>query len=68
MPGELGWQDPVTVTVRHEMALLPGPGRLLALGTDRLAEKIGRRGRVYAYPLEATITMDIEGREVGDSV
>jgi hypothetical protein len=27
---EVGWQDPITVTVKHDLALLPGPGRLLA--------------------------------------
>jgi len=27
---EIGWQDQIHVTVRHHMALLPGPGRLLA--------------------------------------
>ncbi len=46
-PNEIGWQDPITVTVRHRFALLPGPGRLLATVTptrdgrfDRLAEEI----------------------------
>ncbi|MFQ5735027.1 MAG: TadE/TadG family type IV pilus assembly protein [Planctomycetaceae bacterium] len=29
-PGEVGWQDAVTVHVFHRFALLPGPGRLLA--------------------------------------
>jgi hypothetical protein len=27
---EIGWQDPLTLTVTHEFALLPGPGRFLA--------------------------------------
>lgn len=27
---ELGWQEPITVKVTHRLALLPGPGRLLA--------------------------------------
>ncbi len=27
---ELGWQDAITVRVRYNLALLPGPGRLLA--------------------------------------
>ncbi len=27
---EIGWRDPITVTVRHNLALLPGPGRFLA--------------------------------------
>lgn len=29
-PHEVGWQDPLTVRVEHQFALLPGPGRLLA--------------------------------------
>jgi len=29
-PNEIGWQDQVHVTVTHNFALLPGPGRLLA--------------------------------------
>jgi hypothetical protein len=31
---EIGWQDQIHVTVRHNFALLPGPGRLLARRTD----------------------------------
>ena len=27
---EIGWQDPIIVTVEHDFALLPGPGRFLA--------------------------------------
>ena len=30
LPNEIGWRDPITVTVRHNLALLPGPGRFLA--------------------------------------
>jgi len=30
IPYEIGWRDPITVTVRHNLALLPGPGRFLA--------------------------------------
>jgi hypothetical protein len=33
-PNEIGWQDQIYVTVRHNFALLPGPGRLLARRTD----------------------------------
>jgi len=67
---ELGWQDPVTVTVRHAMALLPGPGRLLAKrevqpggGRDEVAESLQRRGSLYVYPLEATATLGLEGEK-----
>jgi hypothetical protein len=62
---ELGWQDQVTVTVRHNLAMLPGPGRLLAkygLGIT------GRSGSdvyadVYTYPLSAKATIGIEGEK-----
>lgn len=67
---ELGWQDQITVTVHHNMALLPGPGRLLARpsprpegGTDRTAQRIGRVGNVYTLPLSASITLGNEGRK-----
>ena len=32
---EVGWRDPITVTAVHRLALLPGPGRLLARRTGR---------------------------------
>ncbi len=32
---EVGWQDPITVTVTHDLALLPGPGRFLARDESR---------------------------------
>jgi len=60
----------VTVTVRHAMALLPGPGRLLAKrevqpggGRDEVAESLQRRGSLYVYPLEATATLGLEGEK-----
>lgn len=64
---ELGWQDPITVTVRHNMALLPGPGRLLARSAprpgapDRVAQRIEEVDGVYVYPLSASITLGNEG-------
>jgi hypothetical protein len=30
VPHEVGWQDPLRLTVTHDFALLPGPGRFLA--------------------------------------
>lgn len=67
---ELGWQDPVTVTVRHNLALLPGPGRLLAKpvvkpdgSPDTVSESIEKVGNVYVYPLEAKATLGIEGEK-----
>jgi hypothetical protein len=70
MFNELAWLDPITVTVKHQMALLPGPGRLLARrarrpdgSPDRVAEGIGRIGDVYVYPLEASATLGNEGQK-----
>ncbi|MBN2473598.1 MAG: pilus assembly protein [Pirellulales bacterium] len=67
---ELGWQDLITVTVRHKLALLPGPGRLLARVTPRpgstrdvVSEKVENLGNVYAYPLEASATLGNEGQK-----
>lgn len=69
-PNEIGWQDTVTVTVRHQLALLPGPGSLLhrwgkatAPGSTETGgtEKIEQAGGVYTYPLVATATLGNEG-------
>jgi hypothetical protein len=67
---ELGWQDLVTVKVTHQMALLPGPGRLLARrvaspdgSRDEVADKIRKVGNVYTYPLTASATLGLEGEK-----
>jgi len=67
---ELGWQDLITVTVNHRLALLPGPGRLLARMAprqgsvrDEVSEKIDNLGNVYVYPLTASATMKNEGQK-----
>ena len=68
MPNEVGFRDPVTVVVRHQFALLPGIGRILATpvqpvgasqsksdpGYDRAASRITRRpaGTTELYTLE----------------
>ncbi|MCR4411971.1 MAG: pilus assembly protein, partial [Thermoguttaceae bacterium] len=62
---ELGWQDHVTVTVTHQLALLPGPGRLLASRVlrhpghvqDAVSRHIRTGPNVYVYPLTATATL-----------
>jgi hypothetical protein len=65
---ELGFQDQVTITVYHDFALLPGPGRLLAKAAspgDPLAEALQRQrvgGRHY-YLLSASATLGIEGEK-----
>jgi hypothetical protein len=67
---ELGWQDPITVTVHHNLALLPGPGRLLAKpvpkpdgSPDTVGQSIDKVDNVYVYPLEASATLGIEGEK-----
>ena len=68
---EVGWQDPVTVTVTYNLALLPGPGRLLARslvspggGPDAVSSQITNRGGgLYVYPLTATATLGMEGEK-----
>jgi hypothetical protein len=65
---ELGFQDQVTITVYHDFALLPGPGRLLARRAapgDPLADKLRslRAGNRYCYPLSASATLGIEGEK-----
>ena len=67
---ELGWQDQITVTVRHNLALLPGPGRFLAKhivsptsADDRVSDAISLQGDVYTYPLSASATISNEGEK-----
>jgi hypothetical protein len=61
---ELGWQDTITVKVNYDLALLPGPGRMLAhwlIGPA--AQSITDHGAYYSYPLTASITMGNEGEK-----
>ena len=63
---EIGWQDQITVTVRHDLALLPGPGRLLARSTgagDQVSGSVENRGNVYTYSLSASVTIGNEGEK-----
>ncbi|HQU43404.1 MAG TPA: TadE/TadG family type IV pilus assembly protein [Pirellulales bacterium] len=67
---EVGWQDPITVTVTHQFALLPGPGRFLSRPLvspsgepDTLARKIRQRDGVFVYPISATVTLGNEGEK-----
>lgn len=67
---EIGWKDPITVTVTHQFALLPGPGRLMAKfappagsGTDPIASKIRLANGVYTYPVSASATLGNEGEK-----
>lgn len=64
---ELGWQDTIRVTVTHDLALLPGPGRLLARGTtaggDAVSRSIESRRGVYVRSLTASVTLGNEGEK-----
>jgi hypothetical protein len=74
--GEIGWQDQLVVSVEHQFALLPGPGRILARratapigspslgneGSDELARRVRTQGRgLYQYALTATARVHNEG-------
>jgi hypothetical protein len=65
---EVGWQDPITVTVYHDFALLPGPGRFLANllvradgEADRVSPRIRQESGIYKTRLFASATMTNEG-------
>jgi hypothetical protein len=67
---EIGWRDQIRVTVNHQFALLPGPGRLLArqanesVRADTVSPTIQSRGNsVYTIQLSATATMVGEGEK-----
>ena len=71
---EIGWQDQLIVTVNHNFALLPGPGRFLAKPTprrdttdptprDAVAERIRRENGIFVYPMSATVRLNNEGRK-----
>jgi hypothetical protein len=67
-PSEVGWQDPITVTVYHDFALLPGPGRFLAKllvredgRADNVAPRIREEGDIYTTRIRASATMTNEG-------
>lgn len=50
-PYEVGWEDPITVTVYHNFALLPGPGRFLAkYVTGQREDEVARRIKRYSTP------------------
>ena len=69
---EIGWQDQILVTVTHDFALLPGPGTILARpastassapSTQRVAQRIGRSGTVFTYPVRGTVRLGNEGEK-----
>jgi hypothetical protein len=71
---EYGWQDQLVVTVNHNFALLPGPGRFLAKPTprrdanststrDAVAARVRRENGIFIYPMSATVRLNNEGHK-----
>jgi len=67
---ELGWQDQITVKVTHDLALLPGPARLLSRrvdrgdgSVDRVSQGIEKVEGVYVWRLDASATICNEGEK-----
>ena len=70
---EVGWEDPISITVTHEFTLLPGPGRFLSRflvradgRPDRISQRIHRLNGPenldsYSTPVWATVTLTNEG-------
>ena len=67
---EYGWQDQLVVTVNHNFALLPGPGRFLAKPTpqrdanststrDAVAARVRRENGIFVYPMSATVRLNM---------
>lgn len=69
LPNEIGWQDLITVTVSHDLALLPGPGAVLARalrgmdmrGTPLPIARDDEHG-LYYFTIRAQASLGNEGR------
>lgn len=63
---EVGWQDPIKVTVTHHFALLPGPGRFLARSTgpdDMVSQSLVDRSGFYTRALSYSCILGNEGEK-----
>lgn len=65
---EVGWDDPVTIRVSHQLAMIPGPGRLLAKylvradgEPDRISGRVANRAGLYSTAITASATMTNDG-------
>jgi len=75
-PNEIGWQDQITVTVHYDLALLPGPGRLLFrtqhrdTGPETVSQRpIAGRGAsnvYYSFPLVGSFTTGRQSATLGN--
>jgi hypothetical protein len=67
-PNEIGFQDSITVTVSHNVALLPGPARLFARmfqpsRPEDSPSPLVEKGEEVVWPLSASATMGNEGQQ-----
>ena len=74
-PNQIGWQDRITVTVTHHLALLPGPGKILSrmihgdAASPGIGDKVDQQkgnsseadGILYTWPLVAKASTLNEG-------
>lgn len=65
---EIGWDDPITITVSHDFAMIPGPGRFLAKylvradgQPDTVSDRMDRNGSLYTTTIWASATMTNDG-------
>ncbi len=58
---EIGWQDPIEVTVTYELKLLPGLTRYIFI--RKAEERISGNKRYFVYPLVASATLNNEGEK-----
>ncbi|MCS7237388.1 MAG: hypothetical protein NZ899_03855 [Thermoguttaceae bacterium] len=65
---ELGWQDPIAVTVRFKVPLMPAIGKILARpaalvggAPDSVSGRIQPWGNIFVYPIAATVMLGNEG-------
>ncbi|MGQ9574034.1 MAG: TadE/TadG family type IV pilus assembly protein [Thermoguttaceae bacterium] len=66
---ELGWQDPITVTVHYNLALLPGPGRLLFRTRHRDPRTIGTilpQANTYVFTLTGSARTGLQSATLGN--
>lgn len=60
---EMDWQDVITVRVRHNMALLPGPYATLVQTLGFGSDKIQQTSGGYSYTITAEATLGNEGQK-----
>jgi hypothetical protein len=67
-PSEIGWQDPVTVTVSHNFALFPGAGRFIAAIRNKppgsisgAPDEVQLKNGIFQTSLTASVQLTNEG-------